>query len=167
LPAQGTGIFSGILLLMADLSEMEHRLKDIYRILVVDDSQDDLFFLRKVIRRNPRFIIVGEVCNGDDAIAYLSGQGVFSDRGQFPFPDTMLLDLKMPRKSGFEVLEWLQEQSFDRLTVVVLSGSNLPEDISKALKLGADAYKTKTNDEKEQVLLLRDLEELLDRRHSL
>src|SRR5258706_11960340 len=100
----------------------------ICKILLVDDSEDDRFLLRRALLGNPRFSVVAEVSDGEEAITYLSGEGSYAERDKCPFPDLMLLDLKMPRKNGYEVLEWLQTQSFDDLAVVVLSGSVLPED---------------------------------------
>jgi CheY-like chemotaxis protein len=138
-----------------------------YTVLVADDSEDDRFFLRQAIRGNSRLTIVGEVCNGEDAIAYLSGQNVFSDREKFPFPDLMLLDLKMSRKNGHEVLEWLKGQSFRRPVVVVLTNSILPEDLARSLELGADAYHVKTAGRAEQAALVRELEHLLDKQPRL
>jgi CheY-like chemotaxis protein len=138
--------------------------KETYRVLVVDDSDDDRFFLRRSIQSDSRLTIVAEVCNGEDAIAYLSGRTVFSDREKFPFPDLMLLDLKMPRKNGYEVLQWLRTQKFERLVVVVLSGSTLPEDAAKCRALGADAYKMKSAREDERNLLVREIESLTDRK---
>ncbi len=109
-------------------------------------------------------IIVGEVCNGEDAIAYLSGQSIFGDREVFPVPDAMFLDLKMPRIGGFGVLEWLRAHPLDGLLVTVLSSSSLPEDIQKALELGAHACKTKTADSAEQEAMIREFEAMLLRR---
>jgi CheY-like chemotaxis protein len=135
-----------------------------YTVLVVDDCEDDRFFLRRSMRNDCRLTIVGEVCNGDDAIAYLNGDGIFGDREQFPVPDLMLLDLKMPRKDGHEVLEWLRNQTFPRPTVVVLTSSILPKDIARSLELGADAYHVKTAEPAQQVALVRELERLLDKK---
>jgi CheY-like chemotaxis protein len=137
-----------------------------YAVLVVDDSDDDRFFLRRAIRSSSRLTIVGEVCNGDDAVAYLGGTSIFGDREKFPLPDLMLLDLKMPRRNGHEVLEWLRAQSFPRPAVVVLTNSILPADLARSLELGADAYHVKTNERSEQVALVRELEEMLDKRQQ-
>jgi CheY-like chemotaxis protein len=133
-----------------------------YTVLVVDDSKDDRFFLRRSIQDNSRLTIVGEVCNGDDAIAYLNGDGVFTDREQFPMPDLMLLDLKMPGRDGHEVLLWLRNQTFTPPAVVVLTSSIRPQDIARSLELGADAYHVKTTEPAQQVALVRELELLLD-----
>jgi CheY-like chemotaxis protein len=135
-----------------------------YTVLVVDDSEDDRFFLRRSMREDCRLTIVGEVCNGDDAIAYLNGDGVFADREVFPMPDLMLLDLKMPGRNGHDVLQWLQGQTFAPPAVVVLTSSILPEDLARSLELGADAYHVKTAELAEQAALVRELERLLDKK---
>jgi CheY-like chemotaxis protein len=114
--------------------------KNRYSVLLVDDSEHDRLFLRRALQATPQFVIVGELDDGEAAIEYLDGQEQFSDRTKYPFPDVMLLDLKMPRKTGHEVLEWLQTQLFDDLFVAVVSGSFLPDDIARSMALGADAY---------------------------
>lgn len=111
-----------------------------YAVLLIDDSEDDRFFIRMVLRRHPSFLVVGEVSDGEEAVSYLGGKDPYDDRLQCPFPDIILLDLKMPRKSGHEVLEWLQSQSFNHPFKAVLSGSALQEDIARSMALGADAY---------------------------
>ena len=75
----------------------------------------------------------------------------------------LLLDLKMPRKNGFEVLEWLQSQPFENMTVVVLSGSDQAEDVQKALDLGAHYYEVKHPDLQKRSELIKLLEQYLTR----
>jgi CheY-like chemotaxis protein len=134
-----------------------------FAVLLADDSDDDRFFMRKAIGRNPRFVVVGEVQDGEEAIAYLSGRGEYGKREEYPFPDVLLLDLKMPRKTGHEVLEWLQSQSFKQLRVIVISGSVLPEDIIRSRALGADAYLKKSPVREEQMAMVREIEAVCNR----
>ncbi len=138
--------------------------KDTFGVLLVDDSVDDRLFLRIALHANPRLAVVAEVSDGDEAIAYLSGDGQFADRDKFPFPDVMLLDLKMPRQTGFDVLGWLRTQNFDKPAVIVVSGSLLPEDISKSLALGAAAYHRKVMLKEERDALFREIEQLMSAR---
>lgn len=82
--------------------------------------------------------------NGNEVIEYLSGLNQYADRLLFPLPILLVLDNKMPRKNGFEVLEWLnQNKIFTSLPVVMLSSSKMPSDIGKARELGAKAYLVK------------------------
>jgi DNA-binding response OmpR family regulator len=82
--------------------------------------------------------------DGEMAVAYLSGQGQYADRNRYPLPALMLLDLKLPRKSGLEVLTWLREQpGLKRLPVVVLTSSKESVDAGHAYDLGANSYLVK------------------------
>ena len=82
--------------------------------------------------------------DGEEAVAYLSGEGEFADRDRFPLPVVLLLDLKMPRRSGFSVLKWMREQpDLKYLPVVVLTASDQAADIKMAYELGANSYLVK------------------------
>jgi CheY-like chemotaxis protein len=84
------------------------------------------------------------VKDGTDAVRYLKGEGVYADRHSYPPPSLILLDLKMPQTSGFEVLRWVREQpSLDHVAVVVMTGSQNSEDVQRAYQLGADSYLVK------------------------
>ncbi len=84
-----------------------------------------------------------------------------SDNGFLP--DMLLLDLKMPRKNGFEVLEWLQSQPLENILVVVLSGSEQQDDVTKAMNLGAHHYQVKHADSHQRAELIKMLEQYLTR----
>jgi CheY-like chemotaxis protein len=113
-------------------------------ILIADDSENDVVMLRRAFReagvRTPVFVVE----DGEEAIAYLRGGGKFASRDEFPLPDLFLLDLKMPRKDGFAVLQWLQGQpALARLRVIVLTSSDEIRDVNKAYALGAASFLTK------------------------
>jgi CheY-like chemotaxis protein len=135
-------------------------------VLLADDSEDDRFFMRRAIDHNSRLVVVGEVQDGEEAVAYLSGRGAYANREQHPFPDVLLLDLKMPRKTGHEVLQWLQTQSFEDLRVIVVSGSILPDDITKSAALGADGYLKKSYLGEEQQIMAREIEVVCRRQRN-
>ena len=135
-----------------------------FGILLVDDSEDDLLFMRIALERNSKLTVVGKARDGQEAIDYLTGDGLFHDRKTYPWPDIMLLDLKMPRKNGFDVLQWMKTESLKNLVVVVISGSWLTEDVVKSLALGADGYFKKTTMRQEQEEMVRNIEELLSKR---
>src|SRR5687768_15520533 len=102
-------------------------------ILIADDSENDVVMLRRAFRQAGVGVPVFVVDNGEEAIAYLSGAGKFANRDEFPLPDLFLLDLKMPRADGFDVLQWLQEQpDLARLRVIVLTNSDQIRDVNRA-----------------------------------
>ena len=113
-------------------------------ILLVDDNEDDVFLMERALQgagiSNPLFIVE----DGQQAIDYLSGRGKFADRETFPLPAVVFLDLKLPFKSGHEVLHWIREQpQLETLIVVVLTSSNEPHDIKRCYALGANSYLVK------------------------
>jgi CheY-like chemotaxis protein len=113
-------------------------------ILLVDDNPHDIILLRLAFRRVGIVHPIKLVSNGTEAIRYLKGEGPYADRQHYPPPTLMLLDLKMPPTSGFDVLRWVREQSWlQEMAVVVLTGSNESQDIEKAYQLGADSYLVK------------------------
>ena len=116
-------------------------------LLVEDDGNDVLLFehaVRKANLTNPIYV----VNDGEQAIDYLHGRDKFADRQKFPLPLLVLLDLKLPRKSGLEVLGWLREQnsSLNRLPVVIFTSSRQSSDINRAYELGANSYLVKPAD---------------------
>jgi CheY-like chemotaxis protein len=115
-----------------------------HTILLVEDNEDDVFLMERALKSagilNPVFVIE----DGQRAIDYLAGAGEFGDRGRFPYPLVVFLDLKLPRKSGFDVLGWLRGRTdVPQPLVVVLSSSNSPQDIERVTALGAARYAVK------------------------
>ena len=110
-------------------------------ILAAEDEPSDAMILELAFQRAklPHRLII--VRDGQEAVDYLSGQGRYSDRSAHPLPALLILDLKMPRMNGFDVLAWLVTQpEFHELPAVVLSSSSDDSDMSKARKLGAREY---------------------------
>src|SRR5689334_20462336 len=113
-------------------------------ILVVDDRDDDLVIIKKAFEKarvvNPIITVQG----GEEAIQYLKGEGDYSNRDEYPLPSLVLLDLKMPKVDGFEVLEWIRSQpTLQTLRVVVLTSSDHMKDVNRAYALGANSFVTK------------------------
>lgn len=113
-------------------------------ILLVDDSTNDIFLMRAAFKKAEFNSQLQEVHNGEEAIAYLKGEGIYQDRSKYPLPAVMLLDLNMPMKNGFDVLSWVRSQpTFKRLSITILTASMRPEDVERAFDLGANSYLVK------------------------
>lgn len=113
-------------------------------ILLVEDNPDDVLLVQRALRRTQANLALQVVGDGERAIAYLAGHGDYADRDRYPFPFLLLLDLKLPRQSGFEVLTWLRQQpGLCRLPVAVLTSSREESDVRRAYDLGANSYLVK------------------------
>lgn len=113
-------------------------------VLIVEDQDDDVALIRRAFKKSNIANPLQIVSDGESAIAYLEGTGPYADRDRFPLPVLVLLDLKLPRKSGLEVLQWMRERSFiKRLPVVILTSSRESQDINKAYDLGVNSYLVK------------------------
>jgi CheY-like chemotaxis protein len=113
-------------------------------ILHVEDDPNDTLLLEHACKKAGVIFDLQAVSDGDQAIAYLRGVNDFSDRNKHPLPKLILLDLKMPRLSGFDVLSWLRsEEGLRAVPVVVLTSSNHDADVKRAYALGAKSYLVK------------------------
>ncbi len=113
-------------------------------VLYVEDDEMDFSLLELASQRCGTPFRLQRVADGEEAISYLNGAGAFADREEYPFPDLVLLDLKLPRLDGFEVLEWIRSNPATMsLPVAVLAGSSFRADIRRALELGANSYAAK------------------------
>src|SRR4051812_20895731 len=102
-------------------------------ILLVEDREDDILVVQKAFQRAEIQTAIQVVRNGEEAIWYLSGVGKYSNRAEYPLPWLVLLDLKMPRLDGFEVLKWIRQQpGTSSLIVVVLTSSEDIRDVNQA-----------------------------------
>ena len=112
-----------------------------YSILLVEDDSNDVVLMQRAFRKAKLANPLEVVTDGEAAIAYLDGIPPYDDRNRYPLPVLVLLDLKLPKKSGFEVLEWLRGQPIvGRTPVVVLTSSDETSDINRAYDLGANSY---------------------------
>jgi len=128
-------------------------------VLLAEDDPDDAFFMRRAFAHSALASRLFVVEDGLEAVNYLLGTDTYAERQTYPLPGLLLLDLKMPRMNGFEVLEWLQGRpEFKDLPIVVLSGSDLDCDAKKARELGADDYRVKSIDIAHLTKMLRELQ---------
>jgi CheY-like chemotaxis protein len=113
-------------------------------ILLAEDDENHVFLIRRAFKKagllNPLYV----VRDGEETIAYVQGEGQFANRDEYPLPALLLLDLKMPRQDGFQVLEWVRKQpGLKRLPVVVLTSSEDIRDVNRAYDLGANSFLVK------------------------
>jgi CheY-like chemotaxis protein len=113
-------------------------------ILLVEDERNDVFLLQYAFDTagiaNPLQVVE----DGQQAVEYLAGIGKYGDRAQYPMPCLVLLDLKLPVKTGHDVLRWIQQQpDLQLLIVIVLSSSREEDDVNAAYTLGARSYLVK------------------------
>lgn len=125
-------------------------------ILLAEDEEDYVLLIKHAFSQaaipNPLHV----VWNGQEAIAYLMGAGVYANRAEYPLPDLLLLDLKMPRVNGFEVLEWVRQQpGLAGLPVLVLTSSEDLRDVNRAYQLGANSFLVKPLDFQDVIQLSR------------
>ena len=115
-----------------------------YTILLVEDEENDARLLEMAFKKNDILNPVQWAKDGLEAIAYLNGEGVFADRAVYPFPEVLILDLKMPRMNGLELLAWIREHpQFRVIPTIIMTSSRQDPDIEKAYNLGANTYMIK------------------------
>jgi CheY-like chemotaxis protein len=124
--------------------------------MLVEDNEDDAFLMKRALKaadiEEPLLVVE----DGQQAIDYLAGRGAYADRERYPLPTFIFLDLKLPYKSGHEVLAWIRNQStLSEIVVVVLSSSNQPSDLEEAYRLGANSYVVKPPATEQLVSLAR------------
>jgi len=113
-------------------------------ILLVEDDPNDVLLIQRAFQKAGLGNVLKVVRDGEQAIDYLGGRGIYAQREKFPLPFLLLLDLKMPGTDGFEVLRWVRnERNMKRLLIVVLTSSNLQADVDRAYELGANSYLVK------------------------
>jgi CheY-like chemotaxis protein len=118
-----------------------------FTVLLVEDDLNDIFLVKRAFKKaqipNPLQVVT----DGVEAIRYLQGEGRYADRQLHPLPSLIVMDIKMPRKTGFEVLDWIKSDGvLRRLPVIIVSSSDQTEDINHAYESGANAYMVKPVD---------------------
>jgi CheY-like chemotaxis protein len=125
-------------------------------VLLVEDDANDAILIQRSLKQaglRNRLVVLSD---GHQAVNYLSGHGPYRDRTQYPLPVLILLDLGLPKVSGFEFLQWLRnEPEFTGLPVVVLTGSAFSPDVKRAYALGANSFLVKPTDSAELAVMLK------------
>lgn len=127
-----------------------------YTILLVDDEENDATLVKMAFKRSNVLNPVQWARDGVDAIAYLNGEGTYADRTRYPFPEVLILDLKMPRMGGFELLSWVREHPEYRvIPTIIMTSSRQDPDVEKAYNLGANTYMIKPSSFEELARLVK------------
>jgi CheY-like chemotaxis protein len=113
-------------------------------ILHVEDDHNDVLLVELAFKKATSSAVLQVVHDGEQAVEYLSGVGRYRDRQAFPMPAVVLLDIKLPRRSGMEVLSWVRSRDeLRRMPVIMLTSSNQPSDVNRAYDLGVNSYLVK------------------------
>lgn len=113
-------------------------------IALVEDNEDDLFFMLRALKEAEIVNPLRVLKTGREAIDYLSGRGDFADRTRFPLPFLLLLDLKLPDMSGFDILRWVRSDAITKsLPIIVLTNSGEARDLERAYQLGSNSFLVK------------------------
>jgi CheY-like chemotaxis protein len=127
-------------------------------ILYAEDNVDDVFIFKLAFKRATLPHTLHIVDDGQQAIEWFDGIKQFADRDKHPLPQVLVTDIKMPRKNGFELLEWVRaHEVFAKVPVIVLSSSDEPRDVKRAYELGATTYFVKTPQYQDVIQFLRTL----------
>ena len=126
------------------------------RLLMADDSEADQLFVRNALDASGVVTSFNAVSDGREAIDYLQAKGDFANRARFPFPNILLLDIKMPGVNGFEVLTWLRDHPECKvIPTIMFSSSAMELDVHQAYVLGANAFMVKPTSAKELTQLIQ------------
>ncbi|MGH7952474.1 MAG: response regulator [Limisphaerales bacterium] len=129
-----------------------------FTVLLAEDEPNDMLLTKIALQRADIDIPLKVVQDGEETIEYLRGEKKYADRKMYPLPGILLLDIHMPKKNGFEVLEWLRKDSengLKRLPVIIMSTSDEQKDIDRAYELGVNAYLIKPDAFKKLVETLK------------
>ena len=126
-------------------------------ILIADDNDDDATLTEAALIHSQLTVPVRIVHDGEQVLAYLRGTGVFADRTSFPFPSLLLLDLHMPHLNGLQTVALLRAEPLScDLPIIILSGSDLADNVANAYSVGANEFIYKTTDFATQRSLIGD-----------
>jgi CheY-like chemotaxis protein len=115
-------------------------------VLIAENDENDAFFIRRALAKGSD-VVAHVVNDGGQAMQYLRGRGIYSDRKDFPMPDLILLDLDLPRRGGLDILREIRsDPDLKPLKVLVVTASDSPRDMDAAMQMGAVSYLVKPTD---------------------
>ena len=118
-----------------------------FSILLIDDNPSDLILIKKAFKDYGIVEGIYTLSNGIEAISFLMGEGVYSDRIYYPYPSLIISDLKMQSGDGLSILEHLKRNpAWAIIPTIILSGSADNDDIRSSYMMGAASYIQKPND---------------------
>src|SRR5262249_11143514 len=108
-----------------------------FTVLLVENDLNDIFLVKRAFRSANLTHPLQVVTDGEEASSYLRGDGKYANREAHPLPKLIVMDIKMPRRSGFEVLEWVKRdrQPLRRIPIIIVSSSDNSADINRAYEL--------------------------------
>jgi DNA-binding response OmpR family regulator len=126
-----------------------------HTVLLVEDEASDAALVMRAFDKAAMNSKVIRLSDGDQAVSYMRGDPPYHERAAYPLPSVILLDIKLPRRSGFEVIEWVREQQgpVNRTMIVMLTSSRFRGDVNRAYELGANSYLTKPDSSRQLVEL--------------
>jgi CheY-like chemotaxis protein len=128
-------------------------------VLYAEDEENDIFFMQRAFAKLRLPHPLRTVSDGNQAVAYLSGAELYSDRTAHPLPCLILLDLSMPGKKGLDVLQWIRTQPhLVGIPVIVLTSSNQESDIHRAYLLGSSGFLIKPGDPDELLRMVKGIQ---------
>jgi len=129
-------------------------------VLHVEDEPSDRLIMASAFRKAAPDVDVQAVVDGEEALQYLKGRGAYQDRARHPLPRVVLLDIKLPKRSGLEVLKWMRQQpELREMPVFMMTSSSEPFDLDQAYAFGANSYLVKTVDLKSMREIVRGISE--------
>lgn len=110
-------------------------------VLIADDDSADVVAIQRILKQARLVNPIRVARDGSEVIDYLEGRGEFSNRTEYPYPALLLLDLKMPKTSGIEVLQWIQtRRDVPNLAIIVFTAVMDFNEIRQAYQLGAHSF---------------------------
>lgn len=128
-------------------------------VILVEDDPNDVLLIRRAFEHTGGDMALVHLSDGEAAVQYLAGEPPYQKRVLSPCPTIMLLDIKLPRRSGFEVLDWARSQNnaTRRMPILILTSSSQKADVDRAFDLGATAYLRKPSRSKSLSEMVADL----------